>query len=69
MGILLEGNANDDNAIEMFDFCVLGMGWLTSEGEPGYDGDADFDRDKSIGMDDFYLQIENWLRSSPIEIP
>ena len=69
MGTLLEGDANEDNIIDLLDFSILASGWLSSEGEPSFNDQMDFDRNETINVSDLLLLTANWLASSPIEIP
>jgi len=68
LGTLLEGDANQDNVINLDDYAILSMCWLASESQPEYDVRADFDRNGLINAADLFLLAANWLRSSPIEI-
>lgn len=69
MGILTEGNADNNDKINMVDFSICASRWLTSEGEPAFDAGADFDRNLTIDLPDLVLLATNWLTSSPIEVP
>ena len=68
LGTLLEGNANQDNAIDLDDCAVLSAAWLASKEQPQYDTRTDFDRNGLINAADLSLLAANWLRSSPVEI-
>ena len=68
LGTLLEGNANQDNTINLYDFAVLSMSWLASKTNGGYDARADFDRNGLINASDLWLLSANWLRTSPVQI-
>jgi hypothetical protein len=65
---LLEGDANQDNIINLYDFAILSMSWLAFKAQVGYDTRTDFDRNGLINAADLYLLAANWLRSSPVEI-
>ena len=69
MGTLLEGNADDNNVINLKDFAILASAWLTSNGPSFFDTRADFDRNLDVNTLDLRLLTKNWLRSAPIEIP
>jgi hypothetical protein len=69
MGTLLEGNANNDLAVDVSDFKIVKNAWLKAAGDPGYDARADFNRDGVVDVTDFKLLKGNWLKSSPIPIP
>ncbi len=69
MGILMEGNADNDDKISLFDFSIYASAWLTSQGKPTFDAGSDFDRNLTIDLPDLVLLAANWLASSPIEVP
>ena len=68
MGTLLEGNANDDPIINISDFGILAVSYMKTEGQPGYDPRADFDRNGIINISDFGLLAVNYMKVSPIDI-
>ena len=68
MGTLREGNANDDSIINISDFGILSVAYMKTEGEPGYDARADFDRNGIINISDFGLLAVNYMETSPIDI-
>jgi hypothetical protein len=68
LGTLLEGNANQDNIIDLDDYAILSMSWLTSKSQVEFDARTDFDRNGLINMADLWLLAANWLRNSPVEI-
>lgn len=69
MGTLLEGNANDDNKINIQDFGVLAASYGKSSVDTGFDTRADFDRNNKINITDFGLLAANYGKYAPIEIP
>jgi len=63
MGMLLEGDANDDNYVKGDDFSILRTGYFRHEGQAGFDDRADFDEDGWIKGSDFSLLRTNyWTR-------
>jgi hypothetical protein len=68
MGTLLEGNANDDGIINISDFGILAESYMKTEGEPGYDARADFDRNGIINITDFGLLADNYMKMSPVDV-
>ena len=68
MGMLLEGDTNQDNIINLKDYAFLSNCWLALQSQPEYDIRADFDRTGLINTADLSLIATNWLRTSPIEI-
>jgi hypothetical protein len=68
LGTLLEGDANNDNIINLDDYAILSMFWLASESQAEYDVRADLDRNGLINAADLSLLAGNWLHSSPVEI-
>jgi hypothetical protein len=68
MGILLEGNANNDTIVHVSDFGILAISFSKMLGQPGYDARADFDRNGIINISDFGLLAVNFAKMSPIEV-
>jgi hypothetical protein len=68
LGTLLEGNANQDNIINLYDLVFLSLNWLASRTNVEYDARADFDRNGFINAADLYLLAINWLKCSPVAI-
>jgi hypothetical protein len=68
MGTLLEGNASLDNRIDLDDFAILSMSWLSSEPQAEYNARADFDHNNLIDIADLCILATNWLSNSPVEI-
>ena len=68
MGTLLEGDANQDNIINLEDFAILSKSWLALQLQPGYNAIVDFDYNGLINAADLCLLASNWLGSSPVEI-
>jgi C1A family cysteine protease/dipeptidyl aminopeptidase/acylaminoacyl peptidase len=66
---LLEGNANNDDRINILDFGILATAYLKSIGDPAYNAMTDFDRNGVINIFDFGLLATNYLKISPIEVP
>jgi peptide/nickel transport system substrate-binding protein len=67
MGILLEGNTNDDDKINIQDFGLLVGTYGKSSGDTGYDARADLDRNDTINVNDFGLLSANYGKNAPIE--
>jgi chitodextrinase len=68
MGNLLEGNANGDGIINISDFGILAVSYMKTEGQPGYDARADFDRNGIVNISDFGLLAVNYMKMSPIDV-
>jgi hypothetical protein len=68
MGTLLEANANDDSIINISDFGILAVSYMKTDGEPGYDTRADFDRNGIINISDFGLLAVNYMKMSPVDV-
>ncbi len=60
MGLLLEGDANNDNCVGSVDFNILKNTFGKSNGDPGYDGRADFNGDSTVNVADFGLLKGNF---------
>ena len=69
MGSLLEGNANDDDRVNINDFGLLAKTYGKQRGQNGFDERADFDRNEKIHITDFGLLAANYGKYSPIEAP
>jgi hypothetical protein len=54
-GTLVEGDANDDNVVNIKDFSILLTGFY-----PAYDAHADFNEDGYINISDFSLLVTNF---------
>jgi len=68
LGTLLEGNANQDNIVNIDDYAIFSMCWLASESQAEYDSRTDFDRNGHINISDLSLFAASWLNCSPVEI-
>jgi hypothetical protein len=69
LGTLLEGNANNNEVINIVDFSILAGAYNKNNGEAGYNAMADFDGSGRVSMADFSLLSGNYTRVSPVEIP
>jgi hypothetical protein len=69
MGVLLEGDCDDDHAIGVSDHGLLSVAYATCQGDVAYDPRADLDGDACVGDDDSALLQANWGKASPIEAP
>ncbi len=67
LGTLLEGNANDDNIINIADFGLLAASYGKSA--PDYDARTDFDRNGIVNIADFGLLAVNYGKVAPIIVP
>jgi len=68
LGTLLEGNANDNNIVNIADFGILASAYGKNAGEDGYDAQADFDRNGIVNIADFGLLAANYGKSAPVEV-
>lgn len=69
MGTLLEGNANDNNVINIQDFGILAAMYLKISSAAGFDSRADFDRNGIVNIADFGLLAANYGKSAPVNAP
>jgi elongation factor P hydroxylase len=69
LGTLLEGNANNDDRINILDFGILASAYGKGKGQTGYNAMADFDRNEIVNIFDFGLLATNYLKMAPVEIP
>jgi hypothetical protein len=59
----LEGDANQDNIVDLDDYVILSRCWLSSKSQVQYDARADFNRDGVVNVTDLRLLAANWLRT------
>ncbi|MBL8134733.1 MAG: hypothetical protein JNL42_22925 [Anaerolineae bacterium] len=59
-GLLREGDANNDNVINVSDFSILASSFGASEGGATYDARADFDNNQTVSISDFSLLAANF---------
>jgi hypothetical protein len=59
-GMLLEGDANNDNYVTLVDFSVLATAYAKCQGTIGYDSRADFNGDTCVTLLDFSLLATNY---------
>jgi phosphodiesterase/alkaline phosphatase D-like protein len=69
LGTLLEGNADNNNIVDILDLGLFIFAYNTMIGGSGYDAMVDFDRNGIINMLDFGLLSFNYNRMSPVKIP
>jgi hypothetical protein len=62
-GTLLEGDANNDNCVNIIDFSVLANGFT-----PRFDARADLNEDGLVNISDFSLLVLNFGRCGDIEL-
>jgi hypothetical protein len=68
MGTLLEGNANNDNRINISDFGILATAYGNGAEDAGYNAQADFDRNGRVNITDFGLLATNYAKMAPVEV-
>ncbi|MEM7801819.1 MAG: immunoglobulin-like domain-containing protein, partial [Chloroflexota bacterium] len=61
-GLLLAGDSNDDNVVDLLDFSILSNTFNLGEGDPGYVEGADFNGDGTVTLTDFSLLSLNFNR-------
>jgi len=69
MGTLLEGDANQDDIINISDFGILAVAFMSTPSDPNWDERADFDRNGIVNISDFGLLAVNFMKTSPVEVP
>jgi hypothetical protein len=69
LGTLMEGNANNDDRININDFSIFVGSYGSIEGDIEYSANADFDGGGAVDIADFSLLSGNYSKISPIEIP
>jgi len=69
MGTLLEGDANGDDIINISDFGILAVAFMSTSIDANWDERADFDRNGIINISDFGLLAVNFMKTSPVTVP
>jgi len=67
-GTLLEGDANDDNCINITDFSLLRTAFATCEGDGKFDPRTDFNEDGCVNISDFSLLRTNFGLCGDIDV-
>jgi hypothetical protein len=65
MGLMLAGDANNDNCVTAIDFNALKVTFGKGPGDPGYDARADFNGDGQVTALDFNLLKPNFGNCGP----
>lgn len=60
MGVLLAGDADNDNMVDMRDFNMMRNSFAKSLGQDGYDARADFNNDNVVNISDYTLIRKNF---------
>lgn len=68
MGVLREGDSNQDGTINILDFALLASSYGTASGQPGYDARSDLNGDGRIDILDFSLLASNYGMRGPLEV-
>ncbi len=68
LGTLLEGNATNDDRVNIADFAILSGAYGQLSTDPDYDPLADFDGNFIVNIADFSLLSGNYNQIAPIEI-
>jgi subtilisin-like proprotein convertase family protein len=68
-GVLKEGDANDDDIVDISDFSILRAAFLKSCAETGFDARADFNGDCTVDISGSSLLRTNFLISGPVIVP
>lgn len=66
LGTLLEGDANDDNVVDITDYSIYLASAGKSTGDPGFDSRADFNEDGTVDSLDFSLLYSNYGQSGDL---
>jgi len=67
-GKLLEGDASNDNCVNIIDFSLLRTAFATCEGDEKFDPRADFNEDDCVNISDFSLLRTNFGLCGDIEV-
>ncbi len=69
LGTLREGDATNDNRVNVADFTLLRNAYFAEEGQPGFDPRTDFDEDHRINVRDFALLRGNYFSEGDVVVP
>ncbi|MBI2863440.1 MAG: PQQ-binding-like beta-propeller repeat protein [Chloroflexi bacterium] len=69
IGALLEGDADDNNMVNITDFSILATAFGKQLGQAGWDARADFNNSNQINISDFSLLASNFGRLGDIITP
>ena len=69
LGTLLEGDANDDNTIDIADYSIMVASLGTCMGNPSFDSRADFNEDGCVNSVDYSLLLTNFSKSGDQPVP
>lgn len=67
LGMLLEGDANENGVINSLDYAPLASAYLKSEGEDGFDRRVDFNGDGRINSFDYAPLASNYFKQSDVQ--
>ena len=68
LGALREGDANNDNRVNVADFTLLRNAYFAEEGQAGFDPRTDFDEDNRVNVRDFALLRSNYFKEGDIVV-
>jgi len=66
MGVLLEGDASNNNYIDVLDYSIIHKAFFKERGDAEYDERADFNQDGIVDILDYSLFHANFWRGGPI---
>jgi N-acetylneuraminic acid mutarotase len=61
LGMLLAGDINEDNLVDISDFSILASAFLLGSSDPGFEPLADYNADGLIDISDFSILAQNFL--------
>lgn len=59
---LVNGDANEDNVVNVLDYSRLSDSYNLSVGEPGFDSNCDFNGDESVDLLDYFILSDSYNR-------
>src|SRR6266545_3994415 len=68
LGMLLTGDVNDDNAVNIVDFSLLSASFGKTQGQPGFNARGDLDATNAVDILDFSLLSSNFGRTGPVAV-
>jgi hypothetical protein len=63
---MVNGNANDDDSVDLLDYFVLSDTYNLGLGDAGYNDSADFNGDNSVDLLDYFILSDSYNKESDL---
>jgi hypothetical protein len=64
--VMVNGNANDDDSVDLLDYFVLSDTYNLGLGDAGYNDSADFNGDNSVDLLDYFILSDSYNKESDL---